>query len=104
MSSYQIGSAATIGLDNPVGGGNIQEFQDQGAMSWPSSSSLPTAACFDVGNSQLSSDGNAPQPGSGKVREKVPSINFLCDHCQREFSKQFELTLVFFPTLSQHGT
>ena len=102
MSSYQIGSGTTMGLDNPVGGGNIQEFQDQGAMSWPSSSSLPTAVCFDVGNSQLSSDGNVAQPRSGEVGEKVPSLYFLCDHCQREFSKQFELTLVFFPTLSQH--
>jgi hypothetical protein len=72
-------------------------------MSWPTTSSPPTALSFDVGNLEPSPIQSTPQQSSATCEDKLSSANFRCEYeyCSQVFSKQYELTLVSFRNLRE---
>jgi hypothetical protein len=100
MNSYQSSAVTTNHLDS-FGDGHVQNYQDQNTMSWPTTSSPPTAFGFDVGNLEPGPIQTTPQQSSATSEDKLSSVDFQCEYCSQVFPKQYELTLVSFRNLRE---
>jgi hypothetical protein len=99
MNSDQSIPAPTGSFDHTFGGGQAQDFQHQNQTSWPTSSYPPMALGLDANNPESSPVGNVPPQSSGPLEDNRSSASFSCEICSKVYSKQYELTLVLFPTL-----
>jgi hypothetical protein len=89
MNSYQSNPGPGAYVDQSFGGSHGQNFQDQNTMSYPFSSTPSTALSYDVGDP-------GPLENTPQQEDRLSSADFPCEYCEREFSKQYELTLVSF--------
>jgi hypothetical protein len=89
MNSYQSNTGPEAYVDQQFGGSSDQHFQDQNTMSHPFSSAPSTAYGYDV-------EDPGPLENTPQQEHRVSSADFRCEYCGREFSKQYELTLVSF--------
>jgi len=89
MNPYQSSQGPGAYVDQSFGGSHDQNFHDQNTMSYPSSSTPPTAFSYDIRDPSTLEE-------TSQQEHRVSSADFRCEQCERTFSKQFELTLVSF--------